>query len=479
MKIIDKALKRFGLVRARKLRFFSGAHIGRTTSTWATTTQSADREIRGGLRVLRARSRELASNNDYMERFLTLLKNNVVGPVGIRLQSKAQDPSGGLDKEANKIIETAWKEFTQPENCEVTGKFSMKSALDLIIESVARDGDVLIREIGGYPGNKFRYAIQLVEADHLDERLNTDLANGNRIKMGVELNPLNKPVRYHINKYTPGEPAPTFATDNHQAVDASEIIHPFISYRISQNRGVPWVVQTMVRLHQLGGYEEAEVIAARVAASQMGMYKSPDGDFVTTGGETPEGKLIYDAEPGTFNVMPPGYELQMFDPKHPNTSFDEFRKGMLKGAASGLNVSYPSLASDLEGVNYSSIRAGLIEERSQWRSLQGWMITYILNRIFSNWLAWSMLSGAVPLPDDKYSKFNKPVWIPRGWQWVDPKKDMEANKLQLEMGLTAPSILAAEQGLDFEEIVEQAKIDKQILVDAGITSLPGNSGQGE
>ncbi|MBT6104614.1 MAG: phage portal protein [Verrucomicrobia bacterium] len=40
-----------------------------------------------------------------------------------------------------------------------------------------------------------------------------------------------------------------------ERIPASEIIHPFITDRIAQTRGTPWMVSAMTRLQMLGAYE--------------------------------------------------------------------------------------------------------------------------------------------------------------------------------------------------------------------------------
>jgi len=47
------------------------------------------------------------------------------------------------------------------------------------------------------------------------------------------------------------------------------------------------------------------------------------------------------------------------DSDYPHQMYSAFVKAHLQGIASGLGISYHALANDLEGVNYSSIRAGV------------------------------------------------------------------------------------------------------------------------
>ncbi|MCI0539082.1 MAG: phage portal protein [Verrucomicrobiales bacterium] len=78
-----------------------------------------------------------------------------------------------------------------------------------------------------------------------------------------------------------------------------------------------------------------------------------------------------EVSPGQFETRPVGFEFQTFDPQHPTQAFPFFVKTFLRGIASGLGVSYNTLANELEGVNFSSIRAGVSDEREEIRFRAG------------------------------------------------------------------------------------------------------------
>ncbi len=118
----------------------------------------------------------------------------------------------------------------------------------------------------------------------------------------------------------------------------------------------------------------------------MGFYTSPDGDQYTGDDSDSAGNLVSDVEPGSFEQLPAGMGFESFDPQHPTTAFDAFVRAALRGASAGLNVSYHTLANDLERVNFSSIRSGVLEEREQWRVLQGWYVEQFCDRVFRRWL---------------------------------------------------------------------------------------------
>lgn len=473
---IDNLARRFGYTKAPQKRSYAASVVSRLTSDWAVSIRSADADIHTSLRALRARSRELAINNDYAKKYLSMCVTNIVGPAGIAFQNKAKDTNGNLDKAANDAIEAGFFEWGRKGSPSVCGKLSWLDIQRLVVKTVARDGEVLVRKVIGQGSLKFSFSLQVIEADFLDETHNETAANGNQIRMGIEFDKWGKPVAYHMLTSHPGEYAygTGYKGMARERVPASEIIHVFSTERPGQSRGVPWMHAAMTRLNMLGGYEEAALVGARVGASKMGFFtKTGEGAGAYTGTTSETGEMLTEAEPGTFDMLPEGVDFKPWDPSQPAGEFPFFKKAMLMGAASGLNVAYNSLASDLESISYSSIRAGSIEERDNWRILQSWFIEQFCQPVFDEWLDKALIRGALggakPLPHSKNEKFNAPSWNVRGWQWVDPLKDSIANIDAIKMGLKTRQMVLSEQGFDLEDVLEQLKQEKALVEQYGLT----------
>ena len=92
-------------------RNYSGAQGGRLFADWKTSSNTADEEISGSLKILRNRSRALARNDSYIARYLQMLVSNVIGSRGIRVASKARNENGELDLNGNAEVEAAFKEW--------------------------------------------------------------------------------------------------------------------------------------------------------------------------------------------------------------------------------------------------------------------------------------------------------------------------------------------------------------------------------
>lgn len=447
---------------SRKGRFarrnYAGGMLDRLTADFQGTNLSANQLLRNRLERMRMRCRQLVMDNDYARKFVSMVKSNVIGPNGIRLQARAQQDNGSLDTLDNQLIESAFADWGRMESCTVSRMLTWEDVQRQVVSSVAVDGEVLVRF---FPGNgPGRFALQVIEGDFLDINHNEDLRNGNRIVMGVELNRFGAPVNYHLTTPSNDNFVSGFSIRT-EVVPADQMLHIFMQNRPDQNRGEPWMASSIRRLNNIGKYEEYELVAAREAASKMGFFTSQDGACQIPDGQGEE--IITESSPGHFEWLPEGVDFKPYDPDHPVSAFGDFVQATLRGAASGLNVAYNTLSNDLEGVNFSSIRSGVLEERENWRMLQNWIIGQFHDRVYRKWLATVIGDEEIlPLPPRRIRKFQNVKWQPRGWSWVDPLKDINAEKIAHELNVTSLSEIAAQRGKDLEEVFARMQADKAL-----------------
>lgn len=449
---------------------FAAARWNRVTAEWTVWRRSADQEILSDLGALRARARNLVLNNPFAKRFVNQVAQNVAGPHGFRFKPKVQLADGTPDKRTNEEIARAWADWCRRDTCSVDGRLSFRGLQRLVMQAAPQDGEVLVRMVEGFP-NEYGFALQMIDADLLDEQYNAEPGpNGNEIRMGIEIDKWGRPLRYHLWDRHPSEVA---RQRKREPIDAREIIHLYVPFRIGQSRGVPWFHAIMLDLKHLDEYAEAELVAARTAAAKMGFFKTTEEGSAAwqPPQEDAEGieRIQLEVEPGLLSQMPPGLEFQAWDPQHPNQAYKDFVKAVLRGAASGLDVCYHNLTGDLEGVNYSSARVGELDERDAWRALQQWLSEELHQRVYERWLAMASLKNLVRLPTETIADYRAVAWLPRGWAWVDPQNDLNATEKALQLGLTSRAIEAAGQGRDLEEVFADLDEEQQLAKEYGIT----------
>jgi lambda family phage portal protein len=468
-------------------RLYEAARPSRIAAGFTNTSayRSANEILRSDLRGLINHSRQQSENNDYLKSYLSLVRRNVIGPTGVGMQNVAVNQDGSLDKIANDVIETAWDRWGKLGSPTIDGEHSWLSLQNVVAQTVARDGSILVRQFVGRQFGPFGYKLQPLEVDFLDIEMNQDLGNGRCIRMGVELDADGRRAAYHVFTRHPGDYQPGRARDRLR-IPAEQMFCIFRPERPGQLLGVPWAYSALRRLNMLRGYEEAAITAARVGAAKMGFYQKTDGtDDVDPdaldGQETTEtGHLINEVEPGMLEKLPVGYEFKSHDPQYPNGEMQQFMKVVLQGAAAGLDVSYVTLANDLSGANFSSLRAGKGEEREEWRCLQQWIIEQFHDRVFRNWIGTALLLGQLGrLPPEKADKFTQPRWRPRGWAYVSPGEEANANQREMAAMIRSPQQIVAERGEDLETIFADLQAAKNLAAQYGLEFNPAPPGHEE
>ncbi len=457
--------------QAPRRRRYDAAGGSRFLADFIGPTTSADAELQYSLRRLRDRARELCRNDDYARRYLQLMASNVIGEHGFTMQSRARNlnppGAGELDISGNEIVERAWKRWGR--TCSANRRFSWLDVQRMVIQGLARDGEILVRFVRGtrFPDG---LALQILEPDYLDEEYTTTASEGRRIVMGVELDEFDAPTAYYLKLGT-GHPHDNFGqrrADKRTRVPAEDILHIYLPDRAQQTRGVTWFASAMARMKILSGYEEAELIAARVGAQKLGILYSQEGDGYV-GDDQQEGNEIMAGEPGSFVQLPTGMNFQAWDPSHPTSAFAEFHKSVLRGIASGLGVSYTSLSNNLEGVSYSSIRQGALEERDLYRQVQTFLIQHLCEPVAREWLKMSMTTERLPIPISRYEKFaNTMEFRGRGFSWVDPAREIKAEVEAVKNGFKSLNDVARQYGRDVEEVFQQMQSDKAMAERYGI-----------
>jgi lambda family phage portal protein len=461
--LAEKAFRAAGAVEQRD---YAAAQNGRLVGDWTTQNNSANQEVRSSIRQIRARSRQLARDNDYFIGFLKKLDANVLGTEGIKLQINVRKSDGAAKDDLNRKVEDAFKVWSRKANCDVTGQSSFRDLAALALRTLATDGEFLLRLIYD-ERSQFGLKLQMLDVDWLDEDYNDDkLPNGNRVVMSVELDQYDKPVAYHFTNPKWNNisiPGMRLIPQHVQRlrIPAEQIVHRFAKERVGQSRGIAWPHGAMITMNQLDGFDESELVAARINASNMVFVSPPQSDGGASLGSQ-RSPIETEVAPGQILELPEGYTVHDFDPKKPMDG--SFSKRMLRKIATSLGVNYNTLTSDLEGVNFSSIRAGTVEEREIWKLIQGWLADHFYQDIFEKWLMFNM--NLVPVT--ALDQVMYPIWRGRGFEWVDPSKDINADVTAVNRGFKTMREVIEERGGDFEDTMNQHKTEKEFIEKLGL-----------
>lgn len=464
-------------------RSFETAETPAWTDSWPTHATELNDDLARQLPAIRARSRGLARNNEWARRYLIQIDDNVLGPVGIRLQMRLTTRDGKPDEVANQRAEAGWLRWGERGNCDTSGKLSWREIESLALGCLERDGELLyrLRPAAGPMG----FQIQLLNPALLDVELRREW-QGRRVRMGIEITDDGEPVAYWLRLARAGDaPSGLITVGRHVRIPANQIRHRYALDEIDQLRGVPGLTIGARRLWLLHDFEESAAVASSNAAKRQGFFVSPTGDAPPGFADTVissvldaakvAGKVLTPDEikaitaaaekysstvPGQYDTLPTGYDFRPFESVWPNINADTYVKGQLRGWAAARGVSYVTLGNDLEGVNYSSARVGIIDEREHYKAVQGRLIGWLHEEVFAAALPYLAVSAGLSI--SRRAEYLAAVsWQPRRWAGIDPVKEASAAETNLRLKLTSRRRLILERGEDPDEIALEVEEEER------------------
>lgn len=457
---------------ATKKRKFDAAKYQPTLGFLQNMFTDFNDEIKNDIKSLRARSRDASINDAFARRYLKSLIQNVIGPNGVQLKMGIKTPNGKPDDMANYMLEQRWLQFVK--SVTPDGK-NLREALKIALETTARDGEIFCVIRKGTNFGKYLLNVQFYDSEYVDIDFNEVGSNGFEIRQGIEYDFYGRPVAYHMWKYHPESITIKQTGYNERIrIPAEEVIHLYNRERCSQGRGFPWMSASLLSLAHVKEYTKSELIASRVASAKMGFFTKPLGAEDDPGDYQENGDFIQEAQPGMFDVLPEGWTLSTFDPQNPNSNYSSFIKTILEGIAASLGIAYHTLSGDLSSANYSSLRAGMLQENETFRECQMWLIESFLNRLFEQWLGNVIafqLEG-IRLPMSKFDQFNSPIWRPRTWNAVDPQKEQSAIQIQLQQNIRSRTDVCRANGMDYVDVLNEIAAEQELARSLGVVIEP-------
>lgn len=438
-------------------RGYDGAARGRRTDGWTTAPSSADAELGSAGQLLADRSRDLTRNNPHAARAVSVLVNNIIGS-GIIPRAATKDEA------LNKRVNDLWERWSA--ECDSGGMADFCGLQTLACREMVEGGEVLIRKRPRLPIDGLSVPLQLdvLESDYLDRLKTQDLQAGGRILYGIEFDPIGKRRAYWLHAQHPGDTAISFRGRQTSApIPASDVIHMYERQR-TQVRGVPWCTPVMRSLRDLDDWTVAELVRKKteacVAAIVVGADEEDPG--IAPSLKDGDGRAIEQMSPGLIAYMRGGKDVRFNQPSAAG-GVGEWLRAQLHIIAAGYRMPYELLTGDLSQVNYSSIRAGLIEFRRLIEAMQWQIIIPVFcQQIWRWWCEQAFIAGSLPSADIAVQ------WSPPRWDAVDPLKDAQADLLSIRSGTMTLGQAIARQGYNPESVLQEYQRFNALLDQYGI-----------
>lgn len=434
------------------VRGYEGAQNGRRSASFRRGERSANATVGKALPALRERSRELVRNTFIGARTLDVLSTHIVSPdLSVRFSTGS--------KLADRQAQALWDEWVQ--SCEIEEEGSFTGLLTLAVRAQLEGGDAIVRMVDRplREGRAVPLALQVAEGDMIDETRDAAaiFRPSSRARLGVELGDWDRRLGYWLHPVIPGEPWQARSIRPESIlVDRAEVCHLYRRLRPGQVRGVPLFAPVLIGTRDFADLMEAIVVKGRMEASQGILIETADstaslGAAVRGDGSSSSQKRIEKIVPGMVQYLRPGEKMQAFAPSS-NTAMEPIGKMALMGIAAGSRVTYHQLTGDLSQANYSSLKAGLTDQRRQVTEDQWHMLVpQMLHRVAERFVDRAIMAGRLRPRAGGYGR----EYVMPAFEPVDPKKDLEADILAVRAGRMSPQDFIGAWGRDWRQVVAE------------------------
>lgn len=482
----QRALKRFGARMALDTlsknggeRSFEALSSNRLRGEWTSLTTDADSANTASLEGLRNRIRELSRNNGIVAGPLKRISNNVIGR-GIRPQSMVIE-DGEFDRpnlvspfysEITKPIadrfnyqtEKYWERWAKKSDAQLRMNFYRQCWL--AFRAMLSDGEVLVVGRSDDNPNHRRtipFCLEIIEIDRLSTP--TEEISNPQIRNGIEFDESGVPIRYHVLKKHPGTNFLTRTSSrDFEQIDAygsnglKKVFHLYDILRPGQSRGYSPFAACLKDIQDADRYIEAFIVGARIDACLAAFIESPVayqqyGSLATNA----EGDKIDRFEPGMIKRLGNGEKITVHDPKRVNNQFRDFISTMMMQMANAIDCPYEVFANDWKDLNYSNARTVLLQAYLAFRMYQEMIISDLCIPVWENVISDFVMKGLVEAPGfaDRRDDYFRSAWISPGWAWVDPVKEADGKRIEVENNFDTLTNIHASKGLDTDALLEQ------------------------
>lgn len=358
------------------------------------------------------------------------------------------------DKELDKDIEGLMRWWQNPNNCDVAGRHSLDQLTRLCEHGRTVDGDIFVNKLSNG-------RLQLIEADKVHNAHNLRgaklLGSEEEYIHGVRINKNMRALSYVVSERS-SKWGNTY--DFLSELPAQFVYHLGYFSRPDQVRGISPLASAITNFQDLD--EATKLHLMKMKAMQYFALK-----FTRDSTEALDNDETEKSEPYSFDFGK-GPQLLDLDPDD-NAEFMEAKIGgendfknfmeiMTQQVLKALDLPYSFYNESF--TNYSGSRGALVQYERAAKPKRDQ-----LRNMLDNLTAWRLSlfveDGVLSLPKGMTLGNVKWEWMPAKLPWIDPKKELDAYRTSIEMGLDSRSNIAKEAGREWQDVIQQLAQEKK------------------
>jgi len=464
--------------------------------------QSADADYLWERDDLVARTRDIERNSGWVSGAMQSHVDSVIGQ-GLRLalapSARLLGQDEGWAREFADEVEGKFHAYAEdPRNLiDASRQSGLSGLLSLAYRHGLVDGEALA--VGHMAADdrgpdQYRTAVQVVDPDRLSNPQGQPQSD--RLRSGVEMNDTGAAIAYHIRRGHPADYGLMPATDawtwervtKTKPWGRPQVIHYFDRQRAGQTRGKGLLTPVIEKLAMIDKFDRAELQAAVLNTVLAAHIESPfDPEIAMEALRSSSGLDAYQKMRTAFHQddgiafdgvqmahLFPGEKLSFSSAERPNANHESFVQSVLRHVSSAVGLTYEQVSRDWSGVNYSSARAALLEVHKFLTARRYFFARGVATPILIMWLEEAVALGRIETWRPELDFWRDLPHLIRGrWRgpargWIDPTKEAQAALMRIDASISTLENEASEQGLDWEEVLQQRKREYDRMKELGL-----------
>lgn len=483
----SKAVKAASGLRTREMGAFMRGEQSPIFAGWRPQLRDAADEVSFSWVAAAARAIDAIHNSGWLAGAIDQSVALING-VSLGLSAKPDAASLGWTVEEvsawRKVVETRWEAWANsPMECDLAGRMTMGQMSASALRTWYATGEIVAvlpwrARIGAVTKTK----VQLIPP----HRLVQTTMPFERLFQGVRTNGDGMPISYRFSvqdRFIGEREVERPARDSY---GRPVCIHVFDGAP-GQMRGITPLVPALKIVKQFDQLQDATLTAALIqaifaatvesgapTADVLQALQDPGEQNTTQGiaGPSIDGLLSargawYDETKidlginGKIAHLFPGEKLNFNRSEHPNSTYEEFARFLLREIARCLGITVETLTGDYSQATYSSVRMATSETWPLVLYRRSMIVGRFLQQVYGAWLEEEIDAGRI-----SYKGGIEAFIMQRGiatradWRGppkptADELKTAKANEINLRMKVTTRSAIAGEMGEDIEDVDEQ------------------------
>lgn len=440
--------------------------------------------------LLRDRSRDLHRNSPIARGAFNVEMANVIG-TGLKLSARIDEKLAMITREQATELETMLeREFAiwaSSTFCDIERRRNFYSQQTLAYAETMIGGDVGVvlpsinHEREGMP---YRLTTQLINAERIS---NPDWEQDSRnMIQGIEKDDNGAPIAMHVaDKMTISMRDAREVKWQRFAFRSpggrNNALHVARTFQIGQTRGEMYLAPIIEPLKMLERWTEAELMATVISSmltvflkteSQAGFAPMEGlGQPVQANRPTEEG---FKLGSGAILELGTGEEVQVVDPKRPNSNYEAFFLSIVKQIAMALDMPFEILLRYFNS-SYSASRAAMLEAWRSFVTRRVWFAGAFCQPVYENFVMEAVALGRVNIPGFfgmdyiQRSAYLGAEWTGPARGMIDETKEVEAAFARVEKNFsTMADEVMLLTGKDWEDVLTQRLREKEKLKELGM-----------